>query len=54
MKCTKSISQKPDYEIYEENSRFYGHIFGGPTVEFPSYAEAYEYYLELELEREDD
>ena len=53
MKYTKSISQKPDYEIYEEDSRIYGHIFGGPTIEFPTYAEAYKYYLYLDDGKEE-
>lgn len=41
---TKYMESQIDYEIYDKDSRIYGHIFGGPTVEFPTEEEAYEYY----------
>lgn len=50
MKCTKIILQKPDYEIYEKDSRIYVHIYGGPTVEFPTEEEIYEQYKDFRKE----
>lgn len=45
---TRYMESQINYEIYEEDSMIYGHILGGPVIEFPTYAEAYKYYLELE------
>ena len=50
---TKYMESQIEYEIYEEDSRIYGHIFGGPTIEFPTYAEAYKYYLYLDEGKEE-
>ena len=47
---TKYMESRTDYEIYEKDSKIYGHIYGGLTVEFPTEEEAYEYYKDFRKE----